>query len=282
MKDFFRQTKFKVLLCVFSLIFGILIYAAVSEGASTFPESVLNTITKPFIQLSTNISNWVEDSLDKFVNADKYKKENDELRSQLSIMYKEIMDKDKTDAENDQLKEMLKIKEEHEDFTYSPPCNIIAKNSNDIFGGFTIDRGSDDGIKLHDPVMTSEGLVGMISEIAPNYAKVTTILSSDINIGVYTSKEQVVGVIENNVKYADQDLSLMSYIDKESKISVGDMVVTSGGVVFPSMLLVGTVKEIYDDDNGLSVHAVIEPVVDVRSITSVTVITSFKGQGIES
>lgn len=282
MRDFFHGGKFKVLVCTFALVLGILIYAAISSGAATLPETILTTITKPFVEASNAISDWVEGTLDKFINADKYQKENEELRQQLTTMYQDIMDKDKTDAENEQLREMLKIKEEHEDFTYSAPCNIIARNSNDVFGGFTIDRGSDDGIELHDPVMTSEGLVGIISELAPNYAKVTTLLSNEVDIGVYTSKNQVVGILENDIKYASEGQCLMSYIQKDSDIKVGDMVVTSGGVVFPSSLLIGTITEIFDDDNGLSVHAVIKPVVDVYKITNVTVITSFKGQGIDS
>ena len=52
------------------------------------------------------------------------------------------------------------------------------------------------------------------------------------------------------------------------------------GVVFPGNLLIGTVSKVYDDENGLSVHAVIKPAVDVRTVTDCVVITDFKGQGV--
>ena len=282
MREFFHSGKFKVLVCIFALLFGFMIYAAVSGGAASIPEAILTTITQPFATAATAVSDWVQGTIDKFVNADKYRQENEILRQQLSEMYQQIMDKEKTDEENEELRKILGIAEEHSDFRWSAPCSIIARNSSDIFGGFTINRGSNDGLELYDPVFTAVGLVGRISEIAPSYAKVTTILSTDIEIGAITASDHVVGVIENDIKYSADGKCLMSYISKESNIKEGDVVVTSGSVVFPESLIIGTVTEVYDDENGLSVHAVIEPAEDVFKITSVFVITDFEGQGVET
>ena len=52
---------------------GVVIYAAVSGGFSTFPENVLSTIAKPFVTVSNAVSQWVEGTLDKFANADRYR-----------------------------------------------------------------------------------------------------------------------------------------------------------------------------------------------------------------
>ena len=71
----------------------------------------------------------------------------------------------------------------------------------------------------------------------------------------------------------------MSYINKNSSIVTGEPVLTSGGSVFPADMLIGTVKELYSDSNGLTLHAVIEPSEDVFSVTDVFVVTSFEGQG---
>ena len=71
MRDFFKGFKFKIIVCVFALVLGVVIYAAVSGGFSTFPENVITTVTKPFVAVSNAVSQWVEDTLDKFVNADR-------------------------------------------------------------------------------------------------------------------------------------------------------------------------------------------------------------------
>jgi len=278
MKDFFQSWKFKVIICIFALVFGIMIYAAVSGGNVIFPKSILETVTQPFTSISTSISDWVETTLDTFMNAQKYRSENEVLREKLNEIYEEIRDKEKTDEENKLLREMLDIEEKNPDYEWSSPCSVIERNVNDILGGFTINKGSNDGIEINDPVFTSLGLVGIISEISSNYSVVTTILSTDITVGAVSAQNDTVGIIENDVKYSADGCCLMSYITKNSKIEVGEPVLTSGGSIFPSNILIGTVKEIYNDANGLTLHAIIEPAEDIYSVTDVFVITSFEGQ----
>lgn len=279
MKDFFQSRKFKVIICIFALVFGFMIYAAVEGGNVIFPQSIIETVTRPFASAAVSISDWVESTLDTFFNAKKYKEENIMLREQLNEMYGQIRDKKKTDDENERLREMLDIEKKHPDYEWSAPCSVIARSANDIYGGFTIDKGSADGIELNDPVFTSIGLVGVISELSENYSVVTTILSNDVTVGAVSAENDAVGIIENDVEYSINGLCLMSYINKNSTIRVGEPVVTSGGAVFPADLMIGTVKEIYGDSNGLTLHAVIEPAENVFSVTDVFVITSFEGQG---
>ncbi len=279
MKDFFQSWKFKIIICIFALVFGFMIYAAVEGGNVIFPKSILEVVTQPFADTASSISDWVESTMDTLVNAQKYKSENTELREKLNEMYQQIRDKEKTDEENAQLREMLEIEKRHPDYEWSAPCSVIARNANDIYGGFTINKGKKDGIELRDPVFTSIGLVGIITEISDNYSVVTTILSPDITIGAVTAENDAIGIIENNVNYSAQGCCLMNYINKNSNVCKGEAILTSGGSVFPSDMIIGTVKELYDDSNGLTLHAVIEPAEDVFSVTDVFVVTSFNGQG---
>ena len=202
MKDFFQSWKFKVIICIFALVFGFMIYAAIEGGNIIFPKSILETVTQPFSNAAVYISDWVEDTLDTLVNAQKYKSENAELREKLNEMYEQIRDKEKIDEENSKLREMLEIDERNPDYEWSAPCSVIARNANDIYGGFTINRGKKDGIELRDPVFTNIGLVGMITEVSDHYSVVTTILSDDVTIGAITADNDVVGIIENNAYYS--------------------------------------------------------------------------------
>ncbi len=279
MKDFFQSFKFKIIICIFSLVFGFMIYAAIQGGNIIFPKSILETVTQPFANAASSISGWMENTLDALVNAQKYKSENKELREKLNEIYQQIRDKEKIDEENALLREMLEIEERHPDYEWSAPCSVIARNANDIYGGFTINKGKNDGIALRDPVFTSIGLVGMVTEVSDSYSVVTTILSPEITIGAITNENDVIGIIENDVNYSAKGYCLMSYINKNSNIDMGEIVLTSGGSVFPADMLIGTVKELYSDSNGLTLHAVIEPSEDVFSVTDVFVVTSFEGQG---
>jgi rod shape-determining protein MreC len=257
-----------------------MLHAAVNADTAGVPQNIIKTITRPFVSAATSISNWVENTLDMFVNADTYKRENEYLRRQLTEMYMQIMDKNAIEDENERLKEILGIIEEREDFTLSPPASAIAREAMSVSGDFTINRGTRNAIKTNDPVITDIGLVGIITETAPTYSKVKTILSTEIRIGVRTASGSAEGVIENDLHYSTNRQCLMRHIDMNSRIEIGDVIVTLGGSVYPAGLIVGTVIEIFPNENGLSLHAVIEPVEDIFRVGDVFVITSFDGQGV--
>lgn len=282
MREFFHTVKFKILVCILALLLGFMIYVAIAAGVSSLPKTILETVSAPFVSLSTTVSDWMESTIDKFANADKYKQENEQLKEQLAQLYKDVLEKESLEKENEQLKEMLEISEQHEDFRWSPYCSVTARTSGDISGGFTINRGTNDGISLYDPVLTKTGLVGIVTEVSFNYSVVSTVLSSDMNVGVYGGESHVIGVIENDLEYSSQGYCVMDYTGKDSGIKEGEIVVTSGSSFFPEGLLVGTVKEIVNDDNGLSVHVLIEPFVDVFSVSDVFVLIGFDGQSEET
>lgn len=281
MREFFHSVKFKILLGIAALLLGLMTYVAVTAGKEATPQQILSTITYPFVKSANAIADGVGGFFDKLINADKYKDQNDELMAQLTEMYKHTMDYDSLQKENERLREMLGIKQKQPDFRFSEPCDVVSHNANDLYGGFTINKGKTDGLSRNDPVMTSVGLVGRITSIGDNYARVTTVISPQVNVGVYTMRTKATGVIENDVSSAQKDLCLMSDIMKEADIKEGDIVFTSGkSGLFPADVLVGTVTEVYDDPNGLTKHALIQPAENIKSVSSVFVITDFNGKGI--
>lgn len=281
MKEFFHSVRFKIIICIAALLLGLMTYVAVAAGTQTLPEQIINTVTYPFVTAANAVSNGVNGFIDKLVNADTYKSQNDELRELVTEMYERTADYEELQKENEQLREMLNLSKKHEDFKFSEPCSIVARNANDIYGGFTINHGSTSGISLNDPIITSVGLIGRVTDIAPNYARVSTILSPQVNVGIYTQRTKTTGVLESNTATAEQGLCLMSNILKDADINPGDVIVTSGqSGLFPEGLIVGTVKEVYDDPNGLSKHALIEPAEDCFKITSVYAVVDFDGKGL--
>jgi len=279
MREFFRGKRFKVLVCVFALLLGFMINAALEAGVASLPERILKTITAPFTRLSSGISGWMEGNIDKVVNADKYKRENDELRKQISELNRRNIDVEELEKQIEQFRQMLEITKNYPDFKWAiNTCSITARNANDVFGGFTINCGTDDGVSLYDTVITEIGLVGIITETAPNYSKVGTLISKEINIGVRTTRKNILGIIDNDIIYAKDGLCLISYITKDSDIAVGDTVVTNGSDKYPANYMVGEVIEVFDDANGLSMHALVKPSEDVFRLTDVLVVTDFEGK----
>lgn len=279
MSEFFKTFKFKLIVCIIALLAGFMLCSAVSEGTPFSSADFINTITNPVKKYAASASGILGEALDAVVNASEYKKENQLLREEIAELRNNLTDYENTKTELDELRNFIGIKEEHEDFTLSPPCTVISRTANDPYCSFVIDRGADDDISLYDPVVTSEGLVGIISEVSDTYSTVTTILSPEVSIGAMCISTGDTGIVQGNIEYTYDGNCKMIYIDRENKLSSGSIITTSGaGGRFPKDYLIGSIISTELDDSGLSAYAVISPYVDIQHVSAVMVVTAFNGQ----
>lgn len=279
MNDFFKTTKFKILVAVMAVIVGVMIFSLTQGGYTTDSASIFGYIFEPFQKFSTGISNRVTSTLDMLFNAEKYYNENIELKNTLNEIYNDIIDYDIIARENEQLRVMLELKEEYDDYVFSAPCTVIARTTNDPYHSFTIDKGSDDGISPYDPVITSSGLVGVCYDVSRSTSKVRTLYSPKTAVGVTAVRSKATGIIEGDYEFAENGQCRMNYISKTSDIEEGDIIITSGSETFPANQLIGTVKEVGMEDSGLSRYAIINLAINPDDVSTVFVITSFNGQG---
>ena len=162
----------------------------------------------------------------------------------------------------------------------SPPCRVLSYTANDPFCSFMIDKGSRDGISVGDPVVTSAGLVGAVSELSEKYCTVKTILSPELSVGIRVQNKGDTGILEGDIKYAADGLTQIIYLPKDTKIKPGDTIITTGtSGLFPAGYLVGTAGEAGAADSGISYYASVKPFADVRKLSSVMVVTDFEGKG---
>ncbi|MCL1881221.1 MAG: rod shape-determining protein MreC [Oscillospiraceae bacterium] len=279
MREFVQSIRFKIILGILSLLVGFMVWAALDAGAASAPEMLLNGITAPFARAATIISSFVETNINTLANANRYKRENEELRRAVAELHRQLVEIDELIIDNELLREMLQISEENPDFEWATnTASVRSWNTNDIFGGFTINRGSQDGIGLHDLVLTAAGVVGVIREVAPHYARVSTVLSTETTIGVVAVRGNVDGVLQNDIAYARDGLLRVGYIARDADIREGDIILTRGSTMYPPNQFIGEVVSVHDDPNGMSKYALIQPGEDVFGLTHVLVITGFNGR----
>ena len=275
MKEFFHTIKFKIIIALTAVMIGAMIYSVTTGGYSSGSGYLFEVIFEPVRSLSSRISEKVSTSLDMIINAEKYYNENQQLKAQLNALYNDVIDYDKVLEENRELRVMLELKEEYSDYRFSPPCNVIARTTNDPYGSFTIDKGAKDGIAPGDPAVTESGIVGVCFEVSPSTSKVRTLYSPKTAVGVYTVRSKTEGIVEGGYDLAANGRIRMSYISKESDISAGDVIVTSGSTNYPAGQLVGTVESVSMEQNGLSKYAIIIPAEAPGTISTLFVITDY-------
>lgn len=280
MGGFFRSFKFKIILGVLAVLLGVVLYAVTQGGNTTWLSQAFGTVFNPVRQAFSAVSDKIEEGVDTIINAQQYYDENQELRAQIGALNSQLVDYEDTKEELEELRKFLGIKEEHPDFVHSAPCHLISYVTNDPYGAFVIDRGREDGISVNDPVMTGEGLVGVITEVADSYATVRTVLSPDLSIGAVCNRTKDTGIVEGNLHYAADGKTKMIYMDKAMTMQQGDLVITAGSSgLFPRGCVIGNVVETGMEESGLSAYAVIQPAVNLERITSVVVLLDFNGKG---
>lgn len=280
-QDFLRSWRFKVLAAVCIVLIAFMLRAAYTGGLGTIVSNTLGFITTPLQKVSATISDAATGFFETYLRAGAIKDENTELKAQIRELQKQLVDYDELKQKNEQYKEFLNIKERNQDFEFQP-ASIIGRDPNARFYSFTIDVGSLDGISLYDPVMTADGLVGIVYETAANFSKVRTILDVSTDVGVYNPRTMDTGVVTGDISLYEDGLCRMMYVSRESKIQEGDLIVTSGiSGIFPKEIPVGQVKSVHPESHGMSLYCVIEPSVNIKDIKDVFVIKSFSGQGSE-
>lgn len=279
MRDFFSSKKFKVLVIVAVLMVGFMIHAAWTDGLGTFGSRLLGAVVTPFQQLSAHISGSAAAFLEKFVLAEQISEENEELREEIRRLNERLVDYEATKQQNQLYEKFLKINDNRPDFEFVPG-SVIGRDPDDRFYSFTIDKGSLAGVSPRDPVITADGLVGIVAETGLTYSRVITVLDVGLKVGSYVDRTRDVGMTEGTVELALAGQCKMSYLDRESGAAAGDTIVTSGvGGVFPKDLIIGKIREIRMENHGVSLYAVVEPAADIRDVKDVFVITGFEGQG---
>lgn len=280
MRKFFKSTKFKVLSVFMAFLVGIMVYGVSKGGYSLSIASFVNTISSPFRSSANRLTTRAEQYFDKIENYTKYYNENLILKSELAELKQELAEYEALKAEVTELRKFVTIKEEHEDYVLSEPCKVISYIANDPFRSFTINKGSEEGIKPYCPVATADGLIGITVDVSAHSSTVRTILSPDLSIAAVSSASAAdAGLIEGSVLCAEKGRTRLNLVDMKNKLKDDDLMVTTGSSgLFPKGYAVGFVKNVQLDSNGLSFCAEIEPCVDVARLTSVIVITDFSGK----
>lgn len=277
MRQFFKSVKFKIILCIAGFFLGIALFSVTKNGKTPFISQTMGAVFNPIRQFSNAISNKVGLVIDLFLDSEKYVEENRQLREKISALNDRLIEYEDMKSEIDDLRKFIGIKEENEDFKCSPPCSVISRSVNDPYGTFVIDKGSKHDISLYDPVVTSEGLVGVIIEVADTYSTVRTIFSPEFSSGGLCVESRDTGIVEGSLTYAEKGQCKMFYINMKNKIKVGDLIITSGASEqFPQGYKIGNVVETGIEDSGLAAYAIIEPMVNPKEVTNVMVIIDFK------
>ena len=276
MKDFFDTWKFKLLVVVAVFLVGIMAYAGANGRLTAAPQELLSVALAPLQKLTASISSEVASVWEKYTSLDSVIAQNELLEEENAELRQQMVDYDRMKAENEAYKALARIQDKNAEMTYVSGF-VIGRDPLDEFGGFTLDKGTTDGVAVNDAIISDRGyLLGMVVEANATSCKVMTILHPSFNAAVVVSRTRENGILNGNADYAADGLCALTNLDRNAESRKGDQVITTGlGGVFPPDLLVGTVQEVVPEQSGKSSIAVVKPGADPRTVKHVFIITDY-------
>ena len=276
MKDFFDTWKFKILVGIAVFLAAIMAYAGANGRLTAAPQEILSVAVAPFQRAAAAVSNGVSSLWEKYTNIDAILEENVKLTTENAELRGQMVDYDKLKAENEAYKALTNIQEQHPEMSYVSSF-VIGRDPLDSFYGFTLDKGSLDGVEANDAITSDEGyLLGVVTEVDLTSCKVMTILHPSFNAAGVVSRTRDNGIITGSADYAAEGLCILSNLSRSTLTKANDQVITTGlGGVFPPDVLVGVVQELVPEASGKSTIAVIKPGADPRTVKHVFIITNY-------
>lgn len=268
------STRAKVVLLVAVLLAAGLAVWTGTTG-QTVPEVVVQMVTAPFKAATNALTNQAEQYYSYMFRYETLSAENEALRQQIAQMEDAARQADSVTRENARLRALLNLKSTHEDYKLVD-ANIISWSSTDWTNVFTINRGSNAGIQEDMCAITATGeVVGLVTDVGPNYAHVKTVLDSTLEISAIISSSGYNGMVKGGYYYNDINHLIMNYLPSAAIIRNRDQVVTSGSTVYPRNLIVGYVVDAGFADTGVAKYAVLEPAADIDSLEQVFILTDY-------
>ncbi len=146
-------------------------------------------------------------------------------------------------------------------------ARVLFRDPFEFFEEITISKGTEEGVTPFSAVMTKEGLVGVVTSVDNHTSKVRLLTNQHTNLSVKVGDS--FGILTTN----SVEENWIKNLTKETTVSKGDLIYTSGLTEVPEGLPIGTVEYIENDELGLTTSIKIKRLVDTSNLTYLHILT---------
>jgi rod shape-determining protein MreC len=235
--------------------------------------SVLDRALKP----ARDLINWVDETFDA-------RGKNDRLETEVQALRKEVVGGKVALAENEELRALLNL-----DKSGAIPSeygkvtgHVIGLSPTVWFSDVMIDVGSADGIKVHDPVVNGDGLVGEVSAVGGGFSKVRLISDHSSRVSVRVVPAGVTALAKATV--GEPNRLVLGFFNSDKHVHKGEKVVTAGwhgGELegrFPPNIPVGEISKASIFEQEAQEQAIVRPYAELRNLNTLRVLTGGEGK----
>lgn len=269
------NTKVKVVLVLAVILAAVTAVASALFAGATPGQTVVQTLLSPFRSGFHAMTRLAERYYGYIFKYETLEADNDALNRKLAAMEEEVRSADSLQRENERLRQLLELSEDNEDYTFAS-AYIVAWDSSNYKSTFTINKGTNGGLEAGMVAVTEFGqVVGLITEVGPNWATVTTVLDSSLQISGSVASSGYTGIVQGAFATGQEGKMRMDYLPTVAVIRNNDQVVTTGSTVYPKGLIIGYIEDADYDKTGVAKYAILTPAADFDNLEQVFLITGY-------
>ena len=268
------STRVKIILVLAALLtIGLSILSGVTN--TTVADLAVQGVLAPFRAAATSLTRPAEKYYGYMFRYEALAAENEVLEARIAEMEDVARQADSVSRENERLRQALDLLATHEDYKLVD-AYIIGWSSTDWENTLTINRGTTSGIQENMCAITANGeVVGLVTDVGLNWAEVTTILDSTLEISGTISASGYNGMVKGDYIEGHETLLQMNYLPSAAIIRNKEQVVTSGSTVYPRGLIMGSIVDAGFAETGIAKYALLDPAAEIDSLEQIFIITEY-------
>ncbi|MEW5722560.1 MAG: rod shape-determining protein MreC [Thermodesulfobacteriota bacterium] len=281
--------RFRTIILIFlaGLVLVLVSYHSNPKREMSLPEKTLFEATGTIQLLMISSARSIEDFWRSYFYLVGLREENKRLREALDRSRAELNSLREDQLANQRLRELLKFAG-GERYPYVG-ARVVGWDPGPWLKTLTVDRGSWDNVRKGAPVVSAQGVVGRVVDVAPHFSRVLLLVDYNSSIDAVIQRSRVRAILTGQ----GEKNCVLEYMRKDMDVELGDVVVTSGmGGAFPRGLLLGTVGGIKNLGYESFLQVSVTPAVDFSRLEEVLIVLSpeppfehrgwFPGPGAES
>lgn len=271
-----RRRAVLALLVVLSLLLLTAYFGESGSGSLHGVQRTFLTVVSPIQDGANKALKPVRDLFGWFGDTLHAKGQRDELRKQIDKLRPELIAAQAERRTYGQLISLYHLNQLGVSAYHPVAATVVSKSPNIWYSTVTIDKGSPDGVKVNDPVVNGEGLVGKVVAVEPDGAQVDLITDSTMGVSARVGTSTATGIVQPKV--GEPNDLLLQYLPANTKVNKGEYVVTSGTVsgpddsLYPPGLPIGQVTSENEESAYKSVN--VHPIANLHNLDVVEVLTA--------
>jgi rod shape-determining protein MreC len=264
-------------LVLFSIVLITIYFREPAGGGLHGAQSVGAATLRPFEVGAERVARPFRDGYGWFSGLLHAKSQNASLRSQVEGLSQQVIQNSTAARENAELKRLLHYSGSRDfprGYDYVATA-IISRPPSEFQQQIGIAAGSTSGIRVKDPVVNADGLVGLVTQVARDNAEVTLLTDPDLQVSALDMNTQATGIVRNG---QGRSTLVLDRVSKSQTVDPRDLIITQGWRVgpltsnYPLGIPIGVVSGASVNDVDLYWQVQLSPRVDFGSLQSVLVL----------